>query len=306
MVLEKIPTFGEVKSWVNNNTATSVNGKTGDVTVDTSQPITQTDKAESFTESDVTVSSTSLGVENGRLGLGGTFTGGTANGSTDWSGTVSWSGYKGWKISPKVEGIISLEFQTSGYDGNWSTIHLIRTSNEEILGSVNGSRGDYLTISRDDGKPLDPAESYAVVAEAGASVPFISGANWPVSTPEIDVPGAWDGAEETNYNLLIESMTPVISGNSGTATIEWEPKDTVVEWDMCSHNKELRESGIVDVFIEESTDGGATWNEIAGPISQTQEINAPNTSQIRYRVDLDKNGSLASPYLESIYRRRVV
>ena len=33
MVLEKIPTFSEVQTWANNNLVSSVNGKTGDVTV---------------------------------------------------------------------------------------------------------------------------------------------------------------------------------------------------------------------------------------------------------------------------------
>ena len=34
MVLEKIPTFSEVQTWANNNLVSSVNGNTGDVTVE--------------------------------------------------------------------------------------------------------------------------------------------------------------------------------------------------------------------------------------------------------------------------------
>lgn len=37
MTLEKIPKFGEVKDWSNNNLVSSVNGNTGDVTIDLSE-----------------------------------------------------------------------------------------------------------------------------------------------------------------------------------------------------------------------------------------------------------------------------
>lgn len=92
---------------------------------------------------------------------------------------------------------------------------------------------------------------------------------------------------------------------NGEVTVEWPQPNEVFRWDAATFNSTL-DSGSVDVFIEESTDGGSTWETIAGPIVRGQKITAAPDSEVRFRVELSRPDVGSSTVLESIYRRWVV
>jgi hypothetical protein len=114
------------------------------------------------------------------------------------------------------------------------------------------------------------------------------------------------GPERNLYvdDLLVaesESDPPL----SGTTYVEWPEPADVYRWDAATFQR-TEDGETVSVYIEESTDGGDTWTEIAGPISRGQDITADPASEVRFRVELSRSDTANSPSLDAIYRRWVV
>lgn len=99
----------------------------------------------------------------------------------------------------------------------------------------------------------------------------------------------------------------ITTSNMGTvsAYVEWPQPTDIFRWDAATFNA-TTEGETVDVYIEESTDGGSTWTEISGPISRGQPINAEPDSEVRLRADFQRDDDSNNPRLNSVYRRWVV
>lgn len=92
---------------------------------------------------------------------------------------------------------------------------------------------------------------------------------------------------------------------SGQATIEWTYPNDVIEWDVAAFQTSP-DGETVEVYIQESTDGGSTWTEIQGPIIRGQKIQAGPESRVRYRVELSRSDLSNNPTFDAAYRRWIV
>lgn len=129
----------------------------------------------------------------------------------------------------------------------------------------------------------------------------------PISGADVDMVAGIDPAG--NYNStrlnLFTGVRPYIAGKSGSVALEWPYPPDVYSWDRATFLRTLA-TETVDVYVEESTDGGSTWTEIAGPISRGDKIPAKPENEVRFRVDFSRASTANNPTLDSIYRRWVV
>lgn len=106
----------------------------------------------------------------------------------------------------------------------------------------------------------------------------------------------WDSAYSRNINYVGLGET------SASVTIEWPYPSDVYSWDTATYQRTLDNEG-VDVYVEESSDGGSTWTEIAGPISRGQDITADSNNECRFRVDISRSSTANEPSIDAIYQR---
>lgn len=92
---------------------------------------------------------------------------------------------------------------------------------------------------------------------------------------------------------------------SGSVYVEWPTPTDIYAWDRASFTRTL-DSESVDVYVEESSDGGSTWTEIAGPIERGDKIPADPSNEARFRVDFSRASTANNPTLDSIARRWVI
>lgn len=222
------------------------------------KPIADKDSAETFEESDVTLSlSNATVLENESVKM---FDGGTWSDSWFVGGTPDSKNF-----TRTLSGDYSVTF--SGFSG---TNFLITLNWIEVEGD-RVSQGEAVDLSQ-----------YADPVNITISV------------------------RSERYETVSWSLSYSTS-NMGTvsAYVEWPQPTDIFRWDAATFNA-TTEGETVDVYIEESTDGGSTWTEIAGPISRGQPINAEPDSEVRLRADLQRDDSSNNPRLNSVYRRWVV
>lgn len=98
-------------------------------------------------------------------------------------------------------------------------------------------------------------------------------------------------------------LTPKgVSNLSGTAYIEWSRPETIFRWDALQFDRVL-DGETVDLFVEESADGGSSWSEVAGPVSKGDRIDVHPDNRVRFRAELSRATTVSSPRLEAAYRR---
>jgi len=140
-----------------------------------------------------------------------------------------------------------------------------------------------------------------------------SEASYPYSSSDVDITaGCFDilsGNPDSDTTIgatyTVKSVTAVEKKPSGTATIGWAKPADVYRWDAATFQA-ARDGETVEVYVEESTDGGSTWTEIQGPIGRGDQIEADPRSRVRFRVELARSDTSNNPTLDAIYRRWVV
>ena len=97
----------------------------------------------------------------------------------------------------------------------------------------------------------------------------------------------------------IADVTPVSS--SGSATIEWDEPASVSRWETAA----FQADGDVDVYVETSSDGGATWSDWStNPIAPGTDLSAiPSDDRIRFRVELSREDESNEPRLTQLTRQ---
>lgn len=132
---------------------------------------------------------------------------------------------------------------------------------------------------------------------------------------DVDISGL-----EGEYDIVVTLDDEYSNGDPATTTgelstngpatltnafIGWPQPDDIYRWDAATFQATL-DNESVDVYVEESTDGGSTWTEIDGPINRGDMITAAANSEVRFRVELARADTANNPTLDSIYRRYVV
>lgn len=190
-------------------------------------------------------------------------------------------------------------------------------------GGKTYSSGDIYLEKRSDGTVLDSAPSgthvdvdlmgdmaagtdYLIVDRRSSVEQIATDTHaYPSSTPELDITDGWRAGGVDADWYIYDEIAGYRKSMTGSTTVEWPKPSDVFGWDTAKFQRTL-DNEIVDVYIEESSDGGSTWTEIAGPINRGQDISADSENKCRFRVDIEAADTDNNPTLDAIYRRWVV
>lgn len=270
--------------------------------LDNVNQIASKDRAETFQEADVTVSTTNVGVQNESV----TFTSDTIESTTttrpedDATNTFESTPY-GLRVKPNID-LAGVRLEQAANSTSSLTYYVYRVSDgQQLLEQYNN--GSTVTLQVD----LDAGTEYNIVGTAtNVDLGYYSTPSFPYTSDSLDITNGAVGSTGTVDDAYIfKSVTGLEPLTDGTATVEWPQPPDVYRWDAATFTTSP-DGETVNVFVEESTDGGSTWTEIAGPISRGQDISAVPDSRCRFRVDLSRSDTTNSPSLDSIYRRWVV
>ncbi|WP_058365230.1 hypothetical protein [Haloparvum sedimenti] len=232
-----------------------------------SQAFAPWDEAETFGESDVSVSLTGTQIAGESVGLLSQTADFAVNIERDSVGTASDT------ISPDVSEVEVLEVEESLY--------------------VNDCSGEGRLYV--DGNLTDTATSDGDTVSTSQDVSDQSSINL---TLEVEM----TSSDSTYSSINLNGSSAQLFAKNGSVTIEWPAPPDVYRWDAASF--QISEDGeTVGVFIEEND--GTGWTEIAGPISPGDQIAAHPNSQVRFRVELSRTDRSNNPALDAIYRRYI-
>lgn len=263
------------------------------------------DRAETFAESDVTVTNTRTEVSNESVGIGSTTT--TASIPDNLADdSASGSGEAGLKVNPNVD-VLEVKLTTVYNDGTFGALGtppdelaVIRDSDDTVLTSEATAYADNsqftvnvslsagttyrLVWRRSDGSAFD-------IYEADASNPHTSAFG--------DLTDSVTLGSFSRTSIAQVTFGPQADGN---AVVEWPMPADVYRWDAAHFD--TAGDGTAEVYVEEDQAGG--WTEVAGPISSGDSIPANPSNNVRLRVDLSRTLTSQDPRLTECYRRRVI
>jgi hypothetical protein len=260
------------------------------------------ESAETFAESDVTLSHTRTVVNSESLALGDDVYLKGVDTGTDNTQDTGVGVYAGAVINPNRD-LNGLRVTISGNTGTINRVSILRLSdNTEIeFRSVNVTSGDTVALTA----TLTAGSEYAVRADGGGSDTYTMGYDTdtgsPIAGDELDVTDGWFDGSKTNYNYnltLIEGRGPA---TSGSVTVEWPYPPDVYGWDTVLYKRTLDDE-TVDVYVEEDQSGG--WTDVAGPVARGDAIPADPSNNVRYRIEFSRADTANRPTLDAIYRRR--
>jgi hypothetical protein len=263
-----------------------------------STQIAQFDAAETFAESDVSLGLSTAEVASESVRLSGRS---VSRSSDDSTGSVT--GKSGVAINPN-ESLSAIEVRASGNTSGATEAYVTDTSlnllgdspvalsgGTAVVGNLSLSSGTKYYVVVDDG-----GNSYTQGYEGNTGFPYSGG-------PLDIVAGVDEGTEVTTKEPGVNPV--VVPEPSGSVTVEWSNPPDVYAWDRVGFQA-TEDGETVDVFVEESADGGESWTEIAGPVQPGDAIPADPANEVRFRVDLSRAALSNNPTLDAIYRRWVV
>lgn len=231
-------------------------------------PIASKDRAETFTESDVSVNTSGGYLNNGAFVM------------TPEPDTVSWSLSVDGGNKSEVVGTID----TTPYD----TLSGTYTYQKEDLGT------GYLNINFNGDRLEDNQTDNTIEYD----ISDLSG-TYELS---IDLGDEYSNGDPASTTGDLSTNGPA---TSSTIYVTWPQPTDIYRWDAATFQTSP-DGETVEVYVEESTDGGSTWTEIQGPIERGDQIGADPGSRVRFRVELSRNDTANNPTLDAIYRRWVV
>ena len=268
------------------------------------QPIASKDRAETFEESDVTVSGGLASVDNGAVSISPTSLSTTYN-----QQDRDVSGKYGVRFVPDVDaaGVFVSNFSAQYIES--PSLYLYDDDNT-LLDETTPTEYEEFNWEGTLSADLTAGTPYKVVGDDSGDVHYSRYSTSP--TPEVSGSGITitDGLDG-GLDAFTSSKWPSILGLqlvdpvSGSATVEWPQPLDIYRWDAATFQSST-DGETVEVYVEESTDGGDSWTEIQGPIGRGDQINADPGSRVRFRVELARSDTSNNPTLDAIYRRWVV
>jgi len=269
------------------------------ISENSSGSIAKKDAAETFNESDVTLSHSATAVIGGSVVLG---TWGATTSRPSDNESASDERKSGLAINPNISGT-GVRADVSGNTLGLTRGYLCQDDGTVIADApIDGGSFAIADV------PLSSGTRYHLVADAeGAG--YTRGSYYQSSSPhtgvDVDIIEglytaslASSGGEYTLNN--VELLNPK---TSGSVTVEWPALGDIYRWDAATFTR-TPDGETVTVNIEEND--GSGWTEIAADISRGEDITAAPDSDVRFRVDIERAEPLNNPTLDSIYRRWVV
>ena len=266
---------------------------------ETSIPFTKTVRAETF--EDLTLTHTDTEVASESVQIVGTF-GSTADPTDPDRYTNNVTSPTGLVINPNRT-LSGVETQVNANVSGVTTLRLVSDSDGSLIASKSISGSGTYSITADT--PLEPGARYRVLVDAdGATYTDAFGAEntASASSSDVDIVSGWNDDNVSSRVLCLNYVTALYRPPSGTAYIERPYPPGVHSWDAATFQA-TPDGETVEVFVEESTDGGTTWDEIQGPISRGDQIDAPPSAAVRFRVELSREDTSNNPTLDRIYLR---
>jgi len=269
---------------------------------ETSIPFTKTVRAETFEEPDLTLTHTDSEVASESVQIkAGTVIGSTADPEDPYA-TGSATSPSGLVINPNRT-LSGVETQVDANVSGVTTLRLVSDSDGSLIASKSISGSGTYSITADT--PLEPGARYRVVVDAdGATYTDALGDTntASASSSDVDIVSGYLSGSVTSRTISLNYVTALYPSTSGTAYIERPYPPGVHSWDAATFQA-TPDGETVEVFVEESTDGGTTWDEIQGPISRGDQIDAPPSAAVRFRVELSREDTSNNPTLDRIYLR---
>jgi len=264
------------------------------------------DSSQTFTESDVSLSHNSTTVSNGSVELDSI----SQDTTRDIDNEIETASGESGIIVEFDSATSDVSVDISQNTDNVSEVRIRLLSDESLIAEQSGSytAGDTVQFT---GLNLSANTSYLIVCyNTGSDFDrgHYNSGNFPYVGADSAIIDGWRGGFDVQEPFCLNNLrteNDVVPQTSGTVYVEWSKPPDIYRWDAATFQKTL-DGETVDVYIEESSDGGSTWTEIAGPISRGQQIPALPDSKCRFRVDFSRGDTANTPSLHSIYRRWVV
>ena len=264
---------------------------------------TKTVRAETFEEPDLTLTHTDTKVASESVQIESeTITGSTADPADPNDGVQGTAAPTGLLIEPNRT-LSGVETQVHVNVSGVTTLSLVSDSDESLIASKSISGSGTYSITADT--PLEPGARYRVLVDAdGATYTDARGAEntASASSSDVDIVSGWNDDNVSSRVTCLNYVTALYEFTSGTAYIERPYPPGVHSWDAATFQA-TPDGETVEVFVEGSTDGGTTWDEIQGPISRGDQIDAPPSAAVRFRVDLSREDTFNNPTLDRINLR---
>jgi len=271
--------------------------------------IASKDTAQSFDEDDVTVDG------GAAVAVGPANAGTTSDAGAD-DTTSARSGLRGATVTPNTT-LTGVEITLFASTVNLSRARLVR-SDETVLDEKTGAFGGGSTITL-RGVLVPDVEHYILLDNQGSGYTeaYNSTDSTPYTSTDVDLTGGAYITGNGNYGniatpRLVRQVTALAGPpghlelrdgeTSGKAYVEWSEPADVFAWDVLSFSRTL-DGETADVYIESSSDGGATWSEVAGPVGRNDSIPVTDDKRMRFRVDFFRANMASNPTIDSLARR---
>jgi hypothetical protein len=267
-------------------------------------PMGRIDSAESFAESDVTVSTSGTVLNSGTYTLKDSVTQ-TATNPVGLETSRNQGLYAGLRIELKEEATLTQVLLQNNISMSITDIEIWETlDGNNVLWSKSGSfsNGDTVSVN----KTLQKGIYTLAATNNNSNWNYSYGTGQDTGNSLIDSLGDGEVDMQGSPGVFHEMTAEVSPTTSGTVTVEWSHPQYIYDWDRATF-QHVANGGSIDVYVEASSDGGSTWTEVAGPISRGDAIPAAGDDEVRLRVDFSRpSSSDTSPSLEALYRRYAV
>jgi len=251
------------------------------------------DRAETFAESDVSVSHSDTQNSGEAIELSSVPSGNVTSRPDDDSSSSS--GFAGVVINPNrdLEGVVITE--SGNTDGNAAELY---DSSGTLLASNSSYTGSTARIEYQ----LSSGTDYHVGFDAG-SRGYYSAGSTPYTGEDADITAGLSsptGTQTEPWGVL--SVEGLIPASSGSSTIEWPMPADLAGWDIIPYEA-TEDGGTVEVYAVDPSDG----TRLAGPLDDPGDISSlsPSTN-VAVEVVLERPSTSENPRLEAVYRRRKI
>ena len=274
---------------------------TGGGTISVGLADTRTETTTTFAESGVTVRKSGAVVDGGAIRLFSFAVTRPEDNATTADATVKF----GIQIKPKrnLPGIrVTISKNTSGA----ANVSLTDSSGTPLTSEPFPGPQQEVTLTH----PLSGGDTYYVLVDNEGNS-YTAGSSAAVSFPyESEALDITSGVSVGDFPLVQSSAAYTISElsainpNSGSATVEWDQPASVSRWTNAAFQADP-DGETVDVYVETSSDGGATWSDWeVNPIAPGTDLSAtPPEDRVRFRVELSRNDESNDPRLTQLTRQ---
>lgn len=250
----------------------------------------ETQPAETWSESDLSLTHSQTYTANQKLSLGNTDTT-----TASWSDTASNSANSeaGLIINPNTDLQGIKVSQHTDVSGTINNLVIENDSDGTTLYSDSVSLGDTTTV---DGVTLSQGTRYRIYL-TGSDIGAQGNDATPFTSTDVDIVDGWLNGGVDSYAWIFDNVTARVTASNGTAYVTWATPTDFPSWGNISYTEEPN-GETIEVYIEEDT---GTWEEIAGPVNPGAEITASQSNDVRFRVDFSQSGG-GVPKIPSMYR----